>query len=74
MLDFFINPLTAFIFIFSGIIFFRKEKVTIGQAFMFFLKRAALNFQPKINEYFTSGGIALLSLGTLIAFLEVVLW
>jgi len=71
MMEYLINPATAFICIFLAMIFFRKKQVTIGEALMFFLRRAALNFKTKFTDVFAKPGILLLIAGSLIALLDV---
>ena len=71
IVKFVINPATAFICITFAIIFFRKEKITIGQALMLPLRRAALNFKPKFTDIFTLPGIVMLIIGSLIALIDV---
>jgi hypothetical protein len=71
MINFLINPAMAFICIALAMIFFRKEQITIGEALMLPLRRAALNFKPKFTDVFTMSGILLLLAGSLIALLDV---
>lgn len=71
MLEFIINPSTAFLCIAFAIIFFRKEQITIGEALMLPLRRVALNFKPKFRDVFTMPGIILLIAGSLIALIHV---
>ncbi len=71
MIEFVINPATAILCIAFAIIFFRKEQITIGEALMLPLRRAALNFKPKFTDVFTMPGIILLIAGSLIALIDV---
>ena len=71
MIEFLINPATAFLSIAFAIIFFRKEQITIGEALLLPLRRAALNFKPKFRDVFTMPGIILLIAGSLIALIHV---
>lgn len=74
MMEFFINPATAFICIALAMIFFRKEEITVKEALMLPLRRAALNFKPKFTDVFTLPGILLLITGSLLALLDVALF
>ena len=69
-----INPATAFMFFLIAVVFFRRKGATIGQAVMIPLRRSAFVYRPRIRDVFTGFGIALLIVGSLIAFLDVALW
>ena len=71
MINLLINPATAFVCFVFAIICFRREQVTIGQALMLPLRRAALISNPKFTDVFTTPGIILLILGSLIALIDV---
>ncbi|MFH2059320.1 MAG: hypothetical protein ABIJ59_10515 [Pseudomonadota bacterium] len=73
MIDFIINPVNAFICFGLAIICFRKEEVSIGQALMLPLQRAALSYKTKFTDVFKIPGIILLISGSLIALLSVIL-
>lgn len=70
MLEYLINPVTACFCFAVAVIRFRRDRVTVGQSLMFFLRRAALNFKTRITEVFTPPGIGLLVVGLLLMFLS----
>jgi len=71
MIKLIINPITPYICFIVAFIFFRKENVSLGQALMFPLRRAALKRSPKTKDVFTNIGILIILLGFVLAVIYV---
>jgi hypothetical protein len=67
MMKLIINPITPFICFALALIFFRKDRVSLGSALFFFIRRSALIFDTKMKDIFTAGGIYLFILGLALA-------
>jgi len=71
MIDFLVSPVAFYLYLLIVIIYFRKEGVSIGQVFSFFLRRVALNFDQELTDIFTIPDIVILVCTLILIF---VLW
>ena len=70
-MDTIINPAVIYILVILAIALCRREGVTVLEAMFFPLQRSMFMSEKKFLEVYTPGGISLLVLALIVAFIEV---